>query len=154
MQAISVINNMPETKAEIKNFVQLVSDSVKEGNINPLTLTIKLKAVEEVAKQINKEIKELATTEASKHGKSFDYQNAKVEVAQVGVKYDYSKCQCSEWDELEMEIVRLKEKQKERETFLKTIKGQLTIVNEDTGEMSTIYEPLRTGSESIKITLK
>jgi len=53
-----------------------------------------------------------------------------------------------------MELIKLREKQKERELFLKSIKGQLTIANEITGEITTIYEPLRTGSESIKITLK
>jgi len=154
MQAISVINQMPETKSEIKTFVQLVSESVKDGNIDPLTLAIKLKAVEEVAKQINKEIKELATSEAEKYGKSFEYKNAKVEVAQVGVKYDYSNCQDEEWNKINADIEKLEIKRKERETFLKGVKGQLTIINETTGEVSTIYEPLRSGSESIKITLK
>jgi len=96
MQAISVINQMRATKAEIKHFVQLVSDSVNEGNVCPLTLSIRLKALEEVAKQIRSQIVSNALNEAEKRGKSFEYHNAKVEVAQVGVKYDYSKCQCSE----------------------------------------------------------
>lgn len=154
MQAISVINQMPATKAEIKHFVQLVSDSVNEGNVCPLTLSIKLKALEEVAKQIRSQIGSNALNEAEKHGKSFDFQSAKVEIAQVGVKYDYTKCNDAEWTELELDIIALKEKQKQRETFLKSIKGQLTVINEDTGEVVTIFEPQRTGSESIKITLK
>ena len=48
----------------------------------------------------------------------------------------------------------LKEDIKERETFLKGINGQLTTVNEITGEVATLYPPKKTGSETISITLK
>lgn len=153
MQALTLINQMPETKGQIKSFANLVIKSVKDGNINPLDLTIKLKALEDTTDIIRKAIKSDATIEADKYGKSFTYHNAKIDVVMAGVKYDYSNCEDPEWNELNLEIIALSEKRKERETFLKSLNNYLTIVDEDTGETSTIYPPKKTGTETIKITL-
>lgn len=155
MQAISVINLFPETKEQINTFVNLVVESVNEGTVNALELSIKLKALEVVCDEIRKQISDSATSEACKYGeKSFDHKNAKVEVAMVGVKYDYSCCCDAEWNELNKEIETATLVRKEREKFLKNIKGQMTVVNEITGEVDTIYAPKVSGKESIKITLK
>lgn len=154
MKAITVFNTLPETKEQINTFVQLVVNSVNEGEINPLELSVRLKAVEDMANDIRKQIQDMATSEAEKYGKSFEYRNSRIDVKMVGVKYDYSKCEDAEWELLDSQIKSLKEKQKERETFLKGIKGQLTIVNEDTGDIKTIYEPIKQGKESLVINLK
>lgn len=153
MQAISVINNMPETKSEIKAFAQLVTESVTEGSVNPLDLLIKLQAAELAIKEIKDNIKSLATDEALKYGKSFEHKNASCVIKAVGVKYDFSKCNDVVWATHYSDECNAAEQRKEREKLLKTIKGQLTTVNEDTGETWTIYEPIKTGQETVVITI-
>ena len=153
MQAITLINQFPETKTQIQTFTGLVVSAVKEGNINPLDLTIKLKALEDVCDLIRKAIKADVIEEADKHGKTFERQNAKCEVVMAGVKYDYSNCCDPEWIELNLDIIALTEKRKERESFLKSLTNYLTIVDEETGETSTIYPPKKSGTETIKITI-
>ncbi len=44
------------------------------------------------------------------------------DIKETAVKYDYAACNDPEWNKLEAEIYALKDKQKERETFLKTIR--------------------------------
>jgi hypothetical protein len=48
--------------------------------------------------------------------------------------------------------VALKEKIKERETFLKSLKAPLEVVNTDTGETTTIVPPVKKSTSTFKFT--
>jgi hypothetical protein len=154
MNELAYISQLPETRAQIELFSNNVINIVKDGNANALEVTTKLKAIEEAIKKIRDGISDEALEEAAKHGKSFDFGNAKIEIANVGVRYDFSKCNDGIWNDLDAVDKDAQKAKKERETFLKSIKGQMTIVNEITGEIETIYQPNKSGKESIKITLK
>lgn len=153
MEALTVINQMPATKSEIKSFAARVTESVTDGNVNALDLMIKLSAAQLAIKEIIDNIKSIATDEAMKYGKTFDHGNASVTVKQVGVKMDYSKCNDVVWATHYSEEKNAAEQRKDREQLLKTIKGQMTVVNEETGETWTIYEPSRSGCEQAVITI-
>ena len=152
--AISKFKQLPETKAEITEFARQVVGFIKDGNGNPIELSAQLKAVEEAVKVIRKGICDVALEEVAKYGKNHETANAKFTTAMSGVKYDFSNCQDPVWNQINEVMTKLKESQKERETFLKGIKGQLTIAVEETGEVVTIFEPKKTGTETLKITLK
>ena len=150
---LSILRQLPETKAEIQLFADKTIDMIKEGCEDPIDLSIRLKALEETIKQIRAGIKDIALEEAEKNGKEFDYKSAKISIGAVGVKYDFSNCQDTEWELLDSEVKFATDRKKERESFLKNIKGQITTVDTETGETNTIYEPIKSGSENIKITI-
>lgn len=61
----------------------------------------------------------------AKHGKTTRQYGAEFQIKETGVKYDYSICDDSELDELDINIKELTEKKKIREKFLKSIKGEV-----------------------------
>ena len=151
---LAMLKNLPETKAEVELFAQKTINMIRDGGADSINLSIQLKALEETVKKIRAGIKDIALEEAEKNGKSFDYGNAKIDVAMAGVKYDYSNCQDLQWNDLDKMEQSIKKDKKERETFLKSIKGQLKLVDKETGSIDTIFAPVKTGTETIKITLK
>lgn len=153
MNALSNITILPSTKAEIKSFVEKAKTEILSGNYNPLEITIRLKAVEDMISEIrkDKEVKESVLREAAKYGSlPFEFQGAKIEFAKLGVKYDFSQCHDSEWDELEAQSSEIDKKKKEREIFLKSIPDS-GAVNPITGEL--ISQPKKTYEDGIKIFL-
>jgi hypothetical protein len=69
-----------------------------------------------------------------------------------GVKYDYSETES--WCKLQFEIDRLKDKQKEVEAFCKALKGKVSILDEETGELADFYPPFKTSTTTIKKVIK
>ena len=43
MKAVSILNDVPETKAQIKEWVRIASGEIREGYVNPLQIEAKLK---------------------------------------------------------------------------------------------------------------
>lgn len=145
---------MPSTKNQIKSFVHKTVTELKDGYSNPLSYYIQLKAVETTIKDLlaNKDVREMVSTEAKKYGKSFDLHGVKIEYSEnISPKYDYSVCGDIVWDEMQMELKALQEKIKVRETFLKAIPENSTIMDENGVQL---LPPTKTASEGIKVTLK
>jgi len=141
METLSVINLMPNKKAEVSRFANDIISQVKGGNLNPLTLKAQLKFIEKTIAEVDKGIKDEFMNEAAKYGKSFEYNGWKIEAMESGTTYDYSSD--AEW-------CTLKEKIKERETFLKSLKAPLEVVNTDTGETTTIVPPIKKSTSTYK----
>ena len=145
---------MPSTKEQIKSFVHKTITELKDGYSNPLSYYIQLKAVETTIKDLlaNKEVREMVSTEAKKYGKAFDMHGANIEYSEnISPKYDYSVCGDIAWDEMQMELKELQDKIKLRETFLKAIPANATIMDENGVKL---FPPTKTASEGIKVTLK
>jgi hypothetical protein len=156
------------TKQARKEFVQKLVNEIEEGNIDPLTIHLQVKAIEDLLLKLtstdekkNKaclgialRYKKLLLEEADKYGKKFEYGNAEFQQKEAGVKYDFSECGdvqlMSLYDELEV----LKEKIKKREDFLKAIDGSLNQVDESTGEVCTLYPPSKSSTTILQVTLK
>ena len=150
----SVMALMPSTKDQIKSFVHKTVTELKDGYTNPLSYYVQLKAVETTIKDLlaNKEVREMVSTEAKKYGKAFDMHGANIEYSEnISPKYDYTVCGDIEWDLMQMELKELQEKIKLRETFLKAIPANATIMDENGVKL---FPPTKTASEGIKVTLK
>jgi len=113
--AITVLNELPFTKVEQQTFAQKVINEVLEGNIDPIALDIRLKAMEEVLKAVraDKRVKDLTIEEASKYGKSFVLHGATVTVSSRTTK-DYTGLD-TVLDDLYAQAEKLKESIKARE---------------------------------------
>jgi hypothetical protein len=129
-----------------------------------------MKCIEEVVKQLTSmpAYKAIVLDDAEKHGKSFQYHNAKVDIREVGVKYDYSGCGSSILAELYRKQEAINDEIKEWEAYLKAIPASGvvnfvqkryenpdgSVVIESTGEVETHYPPAKTSTTSVAVTLK
>jgi formiminotetrahydrofolate cyclodeaminase len=157
------------TKDERRAFVESLINALNEGELKPLDIHLQIKSMEDIISQLtdrNEKTNKNFTTairynqlllEAAEqyHQKSFEYQNAKIELKEVGTKYDYSQCNDAEYSELVAQQKEITEKVKAKERFLQTVpvKG-IVITNDETGETYTVYPPSKKSTTSVAISLK
>lgn len=160
LSASELVQQVPLSKQGIQAFARTVIEDVEEGRINPLRLKLYIKAMEATIAYIQKGdaampgIDEAVRNEAEKHGKSFEMAGVKVELAEVGTKYDYSDCGDTVYERMQAELTALQEKIKQRETLLKAITDPISMNDEKTGEVLTVRAPLKSSTSSVKITFK
>jgi hypothetical protein len=145
------------TKEERTQVVREIFQELLEGRINAMELHIRMKSIEEVVKQLTSmpAYKAIVLDDAEKHGKSFQYHNAKVDIREVGVKYDYSGCGSSELDAWYDTLSVTQDKIKTLESYLKGLPASgITVVLASTGEVETHYPPAKTSTTSVAVTLK
>jgi len=142
------------TKSERKDFAQRVVNGIKEGLSDPLKVHLQVKCMEDLIKQITShpDYKDLTLDEAAKYGKSFEHYNAKFEIKEMGVKYDYSNCGDPIYNQLANELAELEKKVKDRQTFLKAVQPGTELLIED--EVIILYPPVKTSTTSITVNLK
>ena len=144
------------TKNGIERFVKSVVSEIREGNYNPLRLKIFLKAIKKCCEEIEKQTDDLSLAEAEKSNlRSFKVNGAKVELAELGTKYDFNNCNHPQLSIIEEKIKVLSDQKKSIETFLKTVSKSMVICNEDTGgESVEINPPIKSSISGLKITLQ
>jgi len=146
---------MASTSTQIDVFSDGVIQSVKEGEINPLTVLIQLKAMEKATERILKEIKENLLTESDKYSeKEFDFMGNKITKAEHGTKYDYSVCGDPVYKRLSDVATQANEQLKERETFLKAVKQPFNFLDESTGEVFIISPPTKESTSGLNVSIK
>ena len=142
------------SKQERQNFAEQITNNLLEGLADPLKVHLQVKCMEDLIKQItsNSIYKDLIVTEAAKYGKTFEHHNAKFEIKEAGVKYDYENCNDPILKDLEDKFAYLENEIKERQKFLKSIKGSVDVLFGD--ELVTLYPPVKTSTTSITVNLK
>ena len=142
------------TKSERQDFAQRVVNGLKDGLSDPLKVHLQVKCMEDLIKQITShpDYKDLTLDEAAKYGKSFEHYNAKFEIKEMGVKYDYSNCGDPIYNRLAEELAELEKKVKDRQAFLKAVQPGTELLIED--EVIVLYPPIKTSTTSITVNLK
>lgn len=148
---LEILKKFPENKGDIQALACEWTNQILEGNSDPIKVAIQIKKVQAVLDQVTAGIKDYVLSEAEKYGKGTEMEGVKIEISDLGVRYDYSACKDSDWNILNERILELTEKRKAREKFLISIPDEGT-VNPGTGEL--IYKPVRTGSRGVKMTIK
>lgn len=129
----------------------LIND-IDEGHMHPLQVAAQFKFIEDVMTNVKEELRQRVIAEQDKYGKEkMTYHGATFEVKEAGVKYDYSECQDSIWNQLKQQIDALTEQIKEREAFLKSLKERFTYIDESTGEIMTLYPPQRKSTTTYSV---
>lgn len=154
----SVLALFETTKSERESFVLDVVSKIDEGHVDPLKIHLQVKCAEDIIKLLNSNNNyKSAVLEASQNQgeKPFQFHNAKFEIKEVGVKYDWTKCEDPILGELQSKQAVLDAEVKARQDMLKTIpqKGMIC-VNEETGETFTVYPPAKSSTTSVAVTLK
>lgn len=144
-----------QTKTDLniisEGFINEISEN---GNsIQALELIAKM---EYLIKQIkgSNEFIDLLRTEVEKYGRGLTTPTGvKIELAEVGTKYDFSQCNDDILCELEYQLTFYETKVKERKDFLKTIaKEGIDIISEG-GEVKRIFPPSKSSTSSFKTTI-
>ena len=150
----NVLSIFATTKETRQQFAQVVIDEMKLGIADPMKIHLQVKCMEDFIKQITShpDYKDLTLDEAAKYGKSFEMHNAKFEVKEMGVKYDYSACGDPIYNELSQKMAELEKEIKDRQAFLKAVKPGTEILVED--EVVILYPPVKTSTTSITVNLK
>lgn len=154
---IAEINPLQLTKSSAEGHAEILTELVKEGVVNPLDMATRLRYIMDVCKQTLDNIQDNCVTEADGYDKNekIVFNNAKVQVAETGVKYNYEATGDPIWKEASTQEKLYAEERKKREEFLRTISKPMAIADESTGgEMVTINPPRKTGSRSVKITFE
>lgn len=150
--AISQFSNLPQTKNERKNFVEMCVNEILSGSKNPLELELYLKNIEDTISEIrkNEEVKRLIYEEASKYNqKTFEFANAEITLTSRST-FNFKDCNDSIYNDLDNVLKTTKEQIKEREAFLKSLKSE--VVNPETGEL--IYPANKQTTEFLTIKIK
>jgi hypothetical protein len=159
-----------ETKPDIRDVVyygkEVTKETIREqslglladldnGHITPLQLASQLKFVEDIITNVKEELRQRVISEQIKYGKErMTFKGAAFDIKEAGIKYDYSQCNDTIWNDLKQQLDVLNQQMKEREAFLKTLKERLTYVDESTGEIITIYPPQKKSTTTYSITWK
>lgn len=142
------------TKTQIKSMAEnSVAEIIDNGRI--------IEAVElvSVMEQFIKEIKsnpdyiDAVRDEVAKYGKSKETETMKIELAEVGTKYNFDLCGDPLIKELNFKLDLLESEIYERKEFLKKIpqSGIETIVDD---EVVKLFPPVKTSTSSYKTTIK
>jgi rRNA maturation endonuclease Nob1 len=144
------------TKTQLKIAAEhVINDIIENGNAIPAAEA--LSAMEAFVKEVksSKQYIDFVREEIQKHGKVANTASGtKLELSEVGTKYDFSNCNDQLLVDLEMQIDALEAQLSQRKDFLKTVTlSGLIVTNEDTGETYKVYPPSKTSTSSYKVTI-
>lgn len=150
-----IFTGIAPTKSEIDKQCKVIIDAINEsGEINPLRVATTMKALEFAMKAIKDGITEQVLDEAQKYeSKSFEFDGHQMMVQETGTKYDFSLCCDPVLAKLERDAEAIKVKLTNRQKFLKSIDDQMTVVDEDSGEVFTVLPPSKSSTTGVVITL-
>lgn len=146
----------PLTKKDIEALSLDLLSPVLDGDVDPVSHTIKLKAMQEALKKTlcDDRLKDAVLAEVEKYGKERLWNGATIKIKDVGATYDYTVCGDPVYNAY---MVRLKELQsdiKEREDFLRSVPDNTTIVDDSTGEIVTLHPAVKMARQGYSITFK
>ena len=136
-ELVSALSLMPETKREQDVFVDKLVENVKQGAISPLKAEAIICNLEQVAKayRANNEVIEMLLQAVQFRGGKCEDFNAKFQVSEAGVVYDYENSKT--WRDITIEIEALNEKRKTIEAALKLATPEVPFVDPTNGEKIT-----------------
>lgn len=140
------------SKAQINHLVHLITENISVNGGEVIKTLALCSKYQHLFAELEKNLKELAVNELYKYDKArFETHNVEMQVAEVGTRYDFSATKS--WVDLQDQIDSIKEKQKDIEKMLKTIKSKTIIVDEETGEALEYWPPVKSSTTSIKRTI-
>jgi len=142
-------------KSDIKSLaISAVDSCLESGNV--LKVAEALSGMEAFIKEVkdDKRFTDYVREETAKTPKGFvSNSGAKIELAEVGTKYDFSQCNDPELTGYEADMSIIKDLVDVRKEFLKNVPvSGLDILTKD-GEVVKVYPPSKSSSSSFKVTL-
>jgi len=171
LEKVNVSSNaIAVSESSVKGIAQKLFNDVNDGKVSAIeaieACTFIGKVADELKKMqdesgkitMNKLICEEIALNADNRKDYTTSKGTKFSLAETGTSYDYSVCNDPLYNSLVGKLEALKKEVKDRETFLKTIKGFMivSIPDPESGELLeniTINAPVKTSTSSFKCTL-
>lgn len=158
MTTTSILSLFETNKEQRQSFALGVVDSLEAGSVDPLKVHLQVKCMEDIIKLLNANsiYKNRVLEAAQAYGeKSFQFNNAKIEIKETGVKYDFSKCDDPVLADLLAKQEALDKEVKARQDMLKTVSEKgLIVTDPESGETFTVYPPAKSSTTNVAVTLK
>ena len=152
---LSKINQFPITKAEIQVFSDKIIEALDSGEIAATDVLLRFKSMEKINEAVKSKLTEACINELSKFKeKEVTLQGSVFKIGEFGHRWIFDECGDTVWQKLKYAADSANKALKEREDFLKTIKGHLTSVDEDSGEIITIQEAIKKSTTSVTVNIK
>lgn len=138
----------------IADIVASAVNNIVEGNIDPIEAYAMITRYERAIAEIkdNPRVREIMLKEIAKYGsRGATIGELVITQAEAGVKYDYSGCGCSEYEEMVQQRAALDADIKEIEKCLKAMPVS-GMADPKSGEMW--YPPVKSSKTTIKVTTK
>lgn len=156
--------NVTEIKNELANTTKIdklvknigyLSTLIIDGEVEPIEPIVSMRRIKSAIERVEKNdlVTDAVLQELYKWGKNVQIFGAKIQVKEVGTTYDFSACQDPIWNFINCQIKELQAKMKDREAMLKSLKKTETMVNDETGEIYTIYPPVKKSKTGYSVTL-
>lgn len=147
------IDGLVINKSTVEETRSEIAKMVLDGELDPVRVMAAVKFYQKVFDGDDKKnnglthlIKSSVINEVEKDKTRVDWFGFKIEVKEAGAQYDFSNCNDSELEELTETFETAKEALKERQDFLKTLKGGLDVIQD--GEAKTIFPPVKKSTTS------
>jgi len=142
------------SKEEITSYATDQAELVSGGALNSLQSLIRVKKIEHFLKIYESIVRPIAEDQHHFDGKN-KYREFYTEITskEIGSKYDYSECNDQVLNKLLEKQTELNEEIKKRQEFLKKLPNNFTLVDEETGEVSVIKPPVKSGRIGLNIQL-
>jgi hypothetical protein len=128
------------SKAELSEIASQIVEGVDDGAADPLDTYIMAKKGSYVFDAICEAMKGKAELP---EGKNYAKHGVEIREQDTGVKYYYDGCNDSKWNSLNKKMLAIKEEMKQREAWLKSLKGPTKeVIDEDTGEVKKFKKPV------------
>jgi P2-related tail formation protein len=150
MENINLKSILHSEKHQLDTLIDVI---VNEAEGYELEAYITAKKLEYVVKSLLEVLQPMAITEAEKQ-KGNTLYGAEVNVKDTGVRYNFSECGYTPYNELVSDKKKIETELKGMETLLKSINKKTTIVDEVSGEILEVKPPTRTSGTSIVLTIK
>lgn len=149
---LNISNLLKLNKSDISALISEKIEAIDEGYLDAVDFFIYLKKLEYTVKTSLDAVKD--RIDYSKFDKPERKYFCELVSKQTGVKYDFSNCGHSSYNDFAKTINETKEEMKEIETFLKTLKSKTTIVDDKSGEIIELMPPIKTSSTTVQLTFK
>jgi len=109
---LQVISLFELDKQGRESFVINVIEAMGQGQVEPILVHLQVKGMEKLIEDFtsNQNYKKLVLDSVSQYGqKDVQFHNAKFDIKEVGVKYDYTQCGDIELEEMSKQVAALNE---------------------------------------------
>lgn len=148
----SDLDILNSSKSDLLKTAEMLVNNFDESSKDPLQMLAFVSKMKTMLDTIEKGLTEKSIGELNTYGGKHFAFGIDFQLSEVGVKYDYS--ENVKWVELCNEIQALEEKRKGMESFIKTLKSSISLIDEETGEVIKWYPPAKSSTTTIKKTIK
>ena len=144
------------SKTQIKVIAEQTAQDIIDNGKDVIQIADTIAKLELFIKELkaSPEYMDYLIGEVSKFGKGTTTSTGtKLELAEVGTKYDFSQCNDPELKRMEDEFAVWEQNIKDRKEFLKALTPKGVNILDETGEIITLYPPSKSSKSSVKCTI-